>query len=227
MIKKYIQRGSFFYKLFLYYRLIYKEKFFINRKTYSQSGEDIFIDNYMKENKLKKGRYVDLGAFHPIKYSNTLLLFKNGWSGVNVDLNQTAIDYFNIMRPNDKNICCAISNKEKQVKVFINSIFSPLNSISKSHAIKLNFASKNNQSFLIKTKKFNSIIKKNFDFLNIDIEGMDYVVLKSINFRRYTPKLICIEILNKKNLKVVRKYLLKYNYFYIKKYTTSYFFGYK
>ena len=227
MIKKYIQRGSFFYKLFLYYRLIYKEKFFINRKTYSQSGEDIFIDNYMKENKLKKGRYVDLGAFHPIKYSNTLLLFKNGWSGVNVDLNQTAIDYFNIMRPNDKNICCAISNKEKQVKVFINSIFSPLNSISKSHAIKLNFASNNNQSFLIKTKKFNPIIKKNFDFLNIDIEGMDYVVLKSINFRRYTPKLICIEILNKKNLKVVRKYLLKYNYFYIKKYTTSYFFGYK
>ena len=104
MIKKYIQRGSFFYKLFLYYRLIYKEKFFINRKTYSQSGEDIFIDNYMKENKLKKGRYVDLGAFHPIKYSNTLLLFKNGWSGVNVDLNQTAIDYFNIMRPNDKKI---------------------------------------------------------------------------------------------------------------------------
>ncbi len=224
MIKKYIKRKNFFYKLFLYYRIIYKEKFFINRKTYSQSGEDIFIINFMKKKKLVKGIYVDIGAFHPIKYSNTCLLFKSGWSGINIDLNQTAIDYFNILRPNDKNICCAVSNIQKKTKVFIKSIFSPLNSISKKHAVNLNFASKNDQSYLVKTKKFNSLIKKNFDFLNIDIEGLDYAVLKSINFKFYTPKLICIEILKNSNLKKIKSYLKKFNYFYVKKCTTSYFF---
>jgi|TARA_B110001452_G_scaffold259844_1_gene256677 hypothetical protein len=224
MIKKYIKRKNFFYKLFLYYRLIYKEKFFINRRTYSQSGEDIFIIKFMKKKKIIKGTYVDIGAFHPIKYSNTCLLFKSGWSGINIDLNQTAIDYFNILRPNDKNICCAISNIEKKTKVYIKSIFSPLNSISKKHATDLNFAKKNSQSYLVKTQKFNSLIKKNFDFLNIDIEGLDFAVLKSINFKFYTPKLICVEILKKKNLEIIKSYLKKYNYFYAQKNTTSYFF---
>ncbi len=224
MIKKYIKRENFFYKLFLYYRLIYKEKFFINRRTYSQSGEDIFIIKFMKKKKIIKGTYVDIGAFHPIKYSNTCLLFKSGWSGINIDLNQTAIDYFNILRPNDKNICCAISNIEKKTKVYVKSIFSPLNSISKKHATDLNFASKNSQSYLVKTQKFNSLIKKNFDFLNIDIEGLDFAVLKSINFKFYTPKLICVEILKKKNLEIIKRYLKKYNYFYAQKNTTSYFF---
>ena len=139
MIKKYISRESLFYKFFLYYRLIYKEKYFIRRKSYSQCGEDLFIFNYMKKNNIHKGTYVDLGAFHPIKYSNTCLLFNNGWSGTNIDLNQTAIDYFNIVRPQDNNVCCAISNKEENVKVFINSIFSPINSINKKHAKRFNF----------------------------------------------------------------------------------------
>ena len=92
------------------------------------------------------------------------MLFKNGWSGINIDLNQTAIDYFNIVRPKDKNICCAISNKEEKVRVFINSIFSPLNSISKQHAKKFNFDSKKKLSYFIKAKKFSSVVKKKLIF---------------------------------------------------------------
>ena len=37
---------------------------------------------------------------------------------MNIDLNQTAIDYFDIVRPKDNNICCAISSKEEKLKVF-------------------------------------------------------------------------------------------------------------
>ena len=46
-----------------------------------------------------------------------------------------------------------------------------------------------------------NIVKKKFNFLNIDIEGLDYQVLKSINLNKYRPNLICIEILDKKILK--------------------------
>jgi len=227
MIKKYISRESFCYKFFLYYRLIYKEKYFIKRKTYSQCGEDLFILDYMKKKHISKGIYVDLGAFHPIKYNNTCLLFKNGWSGINIDLNQTAIDYFNIVRPKDKNICCAISNKEEKVRVFINSIFSPLNSISKQHAKKFNFDLKKKLSYFIKAKKFSSVVKKKIDFLNIDIEGLDFVVLKTIDLKFFNPKLICIEILNKNDFKKVKNYFVKFNYFFIKRKTLSFFFEYR
>jgi len=224
MIKKFISRESFFYKIYLYYRLIYKEKYYIKRKTYAQWGEDLFIFNYMKKKKIVNGTYVDLGAFHPIKYSNTCLLFNNGWSGLNIDLNQTAIDYFDIVRPKDNNICCAISNKEEKIKVFINSIFSPINTINKTHAKKFNFASKNELSYTVKAKKFNSICKKKFDFLDIDIEGSDFMVLKSINLKYFKPKLICIEILDKNYLIKIKKYLIKLNYFFIKRKTSSFFF---
>jgi len=174
--------------------------------------------------KIVNGTYVDLGAFHPIKYSNTCLLFNNGWSGLNIDLNQTAIDYFDIVRPKDNNICCAISNKEEKIKVFINSIFSPINTINKTHAKKFNFASKNELSYTVKAKKFNSICKKKFDFLDIDIEGSDFMVLKSINLKYFKPKLICIEILDKNYLIKIKKYLIKLNYFFIKRKTSSFFF---
>ena len=227
MIKKFISRESFFYKIYLYYRLIYKEKYYIKRKTYAQRGEDLFIFNYMKKKKIVNGTYVDLGAFHPIKYSNTCLLFNNGWSGLNIDLNQTAIDYFDIVRPKDNNICCAISNKEEKIKVFINSIFSPINTINKKHAKKFNFASKNELSYTVKAKKFNSICKKKFDFLDIDIEGSDFMVLKSINLKYFKPKLICIEILDINYLIKIKKYLIKLNYFFIKRKTSSFFFEYR
>jgi len=227
MIKKYIKRNGPFYKLFLYYRLIYKEKFFIKRKTYSQSGEDIFITNYMRQHNIENGKYVDVGAFHPIKYSNTCLLFNKGWSGINIDLNPVSIDYFNILRPKDKNVCCAISNKKKKTKVFINSIFSPLNTISKKHASSFNFATKKELNFFVMSKKFNNIVKIKFNFLNIDIEGLDYQVIKSINLNRYKPNLICIEILDKEILKDIKHYLSKFEYCYIKRLSTSYFFEYK
>ena len=53
MIKKYIKRNTLLYKLFLYYRLIYKEKYFIKRKTYSQCGEDLFMPS-MRFRKISK-----------------------------------------------------------------------------------------------------------------------------------------------------------------------------
>ena len=143
---------------------------------------------------------------------------------MNIDLNQTAIDYFDIVRPKDNNICCAISSKEEKIKVFINSIFSPINTINKAHAKKFNFASKNELSYTVTAKKFNSICKKKFDFLDIDIEGSDFMVLKSINLKYFKPKLICIEILDKNYLIKIKKYLIKLNYFFIKRKTSSFFF---
>ena len=222
MIKRFITRKSFFYKPYLYFKIIWLEKYFTHKKSYSQSGEDKFITNFFK--KQKKGIYLDIGAFNPIKYSNTYLLYKNGWRGINIDLNQTSIDLFNIVRPHDKNICAAISNKEENVKVNLENIFSPLNTISSSRSKKLNPESIKKNSFTIRSKKINKLIKTKFDFLNIDIEGFDIKVLKSIKLNFYKPKLICIEILNSNNLLSLKNYLNKHNYAYVKKMGPSYFF---
>jgi FkbM family methyltransferase len=140
-------------------------------------------------------------------------------------LNQTSIDLFNIVRPNDNNICAAISNKVEKVKVYIENIFSPLNTISEIRSKELNTNNIRKNSYLVKTKRINDLVKDKFDFLNIDVEGMDLKVLKSINLNYYEPKLICIEVLNSKQLDDLKKYLKKFGYTFIKKLGPSYFFS--
>ena len=37
---------------------------------------------------------------------------------------------------------------------------------------------------------------REIDLLDVDVEGADYKVLLGLNFERYKPKLICVEIHN-------------------------------
>ena len=86
MIKEKLKRGSIFYRIYLYFNIFVRYKILkANKKTYSQFGEDLYIESFFKSQKI--GKYVDLGAFHPMRLSNTYLLYKKGWSGTNVDLN--------------------------------------------------------------------------------------------------------------------------------------------
>ena len=129
-IKKKISENSFFYKLYLYYNLYIRQNALKKRLTYSQNQEDLFINNYFKDK--NKGFYLDIGCYHPIMYSNTALLYNRGWEGTNIDMNQTSIDLFNILRKKDKNICVAISNTEQETTQYFDHAFSPINTLDKN-----------------------------------------------------------------------------------------------
>ena len=40
---------------------------------------------------------------------------------------------------------------------------------------------------------------KKIDFLDIDVEGADIDVLESLDFHKYSPELICVEVIEKNN----------------------------
>ena len=50
-------------------------------KSYSQEGEDIILRNLFGNR--KDGFYVDVGAHHPMRFSNTYFFYKLGWNGCN------------------------------------------------------------------------------------------------------------------------------------------------
>ena len=184
--------------IFLYYNVYIRNlKFFFNN---SQFGEDKKILKLFKEKKY--GTYLDLGCFHPIRQNNTYLFHKIGWKGINIDLNPLTIELFNIARPNDLNLCVAISKKKGTKDLFFDNELSSLNTINKNHTLFLKKAF--NQIHLkkrkIKTNTLNNILKKykinKIDFMNIDIEGNEFEVLKTINFKKIDIKVICIEIVN-------------------------------
>ena len=125
MKKKLLTYSKLFFSFYLIYVRI-KYKYFLKKKSYSQFSEDIVIKEIFGN---FVGKYVDIGCFHPIKYSNTALLHKNGWTGTNIDLNQKSIDLFNACRPNDLNLVACLSDRIEITDVYMNSEFSALNSI--------------------------------------------------------------------------------------------------
>ena len=167
--------------------------------SYSMEGEDLIIQDYLKN--INNGFYVDAGCYHPLHLSNTYLLHKRNWSGINIDVSQFSIDLFNFLRPNDLNINSAVSNTDSEVTIYFQKKISQLTTIYKE--ISKERMQGKIQEKNIKSQKLNTILNKSkfinrkIDFLNIDLEGADYEALQSLDFNTYRPKVICIEINDK------------------------------
>ena len=225
-LKNIFLKTKFTYKIYLYYNLYIRHKCFINRKQYSQWGEDIFINSFFKD--IDNGIYLDIGCFHPYMYSNTCLLYKKGWNGINVDINQTAIDLFNIVRPKDTNICAAASNKKRELKVYFDDPFSPVNTVDEKFYQKLEKSFfKNKKILTVQSKTIEEIfeigkIKNTIDFINIDAEGLDFEILQQINLSKYHVKLLSIETHNidgseTENYESIKNFLEKSGYLIFKR----------
>ena len=203
--------------------MYYRPKIFLPKSSYSMFGEDVFIEKFFK--KRSKGVYVDVGCYHPLDGNNTYLLYKKGWHGINIDLNETSIDLFNKARKNDVNLRIAVSNKFKKIKFFYRKKINMLNTINKKFAS--SSFRKGFKTSYVQADTLNSVLgkskykNKKIEFLNLDIEGNEINALKSLNFKKYSPKLICVEIHNYSssssksvNLKSnpIYKFLLKKGY---------------
>ena len=156
-LKKIFLKSKISYRIYLYYNLYIRHKGFLQRKRYSQWGEDEFIDQYFKDK--EKGIYLDIGCFNPFMYSNTCLLYNRGWSGINIDINQTSIDLFNIARPKDFNICTTINDEKKLFEVFLDDPFSPVNTLDKKFYKNLGKSFSTNEKILpVESKSIDEVI---------------------------------------------------------------------
>jgi hypothetical protein len=157
-------------------------------KSYSQEGEDMILRRLFE--KQKKGFYVDVGAHHPKRFSNTL------------DAMPNSMCLFNKIRPRDINIEIPISDKKQKLKYYMFNE-PALNGFSKELAEKRD--GKNGYKIIsvkdIDTSTLEEILEKHLpygqeiDFMSIDVEGLDLQVLKSNNWRQFRPKFVLVEIL--------------------------------
>ena len=92
-------------------------------------GEDLIIVQHLKN--INNGFYVDAGCYHPLHLSNTYLLHKRNWTGINIDVSRFSIDLFNFLRPNDLNINSAVSNTDGDVTIYFQKKISQLTTINK------------------------------------------------------------------------------------------------
>jgi len=169
--------------------------------SYSQEGEDMVLKRIFDNQ--TNGFYIDVGAHHPKRFSNTYNFYLKGWKGINIDAMPKSMDLFNKIRPRDINLELGVGQKEEELNYYIFNE-PALNGFSKKLS---ETRDKAQDPYFIKNiikvevKRLNQIldthlIKNDIDFLNIDVEGLDLDVLKSNDWSKYRPKFVLVEILN-------------------------------
>lgn len=164
--------------------------------SYSSAGEDVLL-NYILMHK-KNGFFIDVGAYHPTKGSNTYKFYINGWSGINIDAADDKIALFNEMRPRDININSMIGNKDGFSDFYLLENQDTMNSGSLEFYQKMNIDISKAKKVCVEIKKLGTILHElNFegiiDLLTIDVEGMELDVLKSNDWEKFNPVIIMIE----------------------------------
>lgn len=222
-----VLKNTLIYYIYRYYK--YKFKYF---SSYSAHGEDVFIKKFFKN--VKKGFFVDVGALHPINGSLTYNLYLNGWRGINIDMIKENLMLFNIFRKGDTNLNSAVSSRKGLIDAFFFEQGSGVNTNSQKWAdmwskkFKKVYKKRKVKKDTLDNILNNNLVNKNFDLLNIDVEGHELDVLKGLNLKLYKPKLISVEIHVKKTKDIfstkVYKYLNKFSYEIVSQYNQTSFF---
>jgi len=187
--------------------------------SFSQFGEDMAVERWVERLDPTSKIYVDVGCFHPIHCSNTLLLHKRGWKGVNIDFDGEKIELFQAYRPLDYNVTAAVSSCEGRKRIFryegggVNRL-GDLESAEITSAIGTEPISLS----VVRTRTLDSILAEapwpisQIGYLNIDCEGHDLEVLKGLSLDRYKPTIITIEALTEKEHRKTLEFLLEKGY---------------
>lgn len=169
--------------------------------SWSQEGEDQILRRIFE--KKPTGFYVDVGAHHPWRFSNTYLFYTRGWSGLNIDAMPGSMKSFNKYRSRDINIEVGVGLNECQLDYFVFNE-PALNGFSKELSDERhdsNSIYQINQVIKVNVAPLSLILDRNLpagqgiDFMSVDVEGFDFEVLKSNDWAKYRPKYVLAEIL--------------------------------
>ena len=206
-------------------------------KSYSQEGEDLILNRIFEG--ISKGFFVDVGAHHPFRFSNTYFFYKKGWSGINIDAMPGSMNLFHKFRSRDINLELPISDVNQKLTYY--SFNEPaLNTFSPK--LRDEQLSKNpnyivEKEIVLETHKLSDVLDKylppstKINFLSIDVEGVDINVLRSNDWTKYLPDVVLVEVLES-NLNGIQesevyKILKNYNYIIYAKCVNTVFFAQK
>ncbi|WP_316759838.1 FkbM family methyltransferase [Pedobacter aquatilis] len=173
-----------------------------SKPSYAQCGEDLIVKFIFDQLGIYKPSYIDVGAHHPFFLSNTALFYALGSKGINIEPDPFFFGQFKKNRQRDINLNLGVGEKGGTADFYI--ISDPkLNTFSKREAENYN----NEGNFKIKdvlkipVNTLEEIISKYSsskfpDFLNVDAEGIDELIIKSIDFEKNAPIVICIETIS-------------------------------
>jgi FkbM family methyltransferase len=167
--------------------------------SHSQFGEDMALRAIFGDHR-RNGTYVDIGAHHPVYYSNTYYFYRRGWRGLNVDAMPGSMDAFRALRPRDRNLECCLAGAPGRTVTLYMFPQAALNTIDADRAHRLQSEAGER---LVGTRRLATVtlaglldeywIGGEIDLLTIDVEGLDEEILRSNDWARHRPFVLVFE----------------------------------
>ena len=185
--------------------------------SFSQSGEDMICEYVLKflRTDISRVNYLDLGANHAKELSNTYKFYKMGGRGVLVEANPELIPELTENRKGDVILNNVIVPSDEAFKgstdfyVLSGDGLSTLDYESAVKACEVNPEITIKQKYSVNTVTVSEILDRYFkdgmDILNIDLEGIEYQILKEFDFSKIRPKIILLENIEYKPYLVTEK----------------------
>jgi FkbM family methyltransferase len=202
-----------------------------SQRSFAQEGEDLLLNRII--GKQRKGFYVDIGAHHPVRFSNTYLFYKRGWHGINIEPNPRLASLFRRYRPNDVNLELGISEQAGELTYWM--FDEPaLNSFDRDLSEKRiqETTYKLTGTRKVKVDRLDSVLEEyaqpatGIDIMTIDTEGHDLAVLRSNNWERFRPRWLLVESLTREPLDKItseqHRFLQKQSYYLYAKTVNTY-----
>jgi FkbM family methyltransferase len=196
-----------------------------SKVSYAQCGEDLITDYFFDSIGIKYPFYIDIGANQPIKGNNTYLFYLKGSKGICVEPDITLIPSLQKARPEDivLNIGISTSVAAEADFYYFDGHYNAWNTFSKEDADKKSsesgIAYKQSKVKLDTVQGIADAYKpEQINFISLDVEGLDLDILKSIDFNKIRPEMICVETIEfslnntvKKNQAII-SYMLTQGY---------------
>lgn len=169
--------------------------------SFSQAGEDQVIKFLFYQLKIMEPTYLDIGANHPVIGNNTYYFYSRGHNGVCVEPDPYYTDILKKHRSRDTilNIGITHDNRTEGNLFIFPHPYSGWNTFSEGDAELRQKESgvQVKKAITIQMKNINEVLKDNFEkcpnLISIDVEGMDLQILKTVDFEKYKPEVICVE----------------------------------
>lgn len=173
-----------------------------NWKSFSQEGEDLILERLITD---KTGFFVDVGAHHPFRFSNTNFLYQRGWTGINIEPDFDGYELLKQYRPNDLNLNFAIlkdlGGPKSTTAEFYRFYEGALNTFDEAYSKAMVEKGYPIRDVLqIEFRSLKSVLEefapgRVIDFMSVDCEGVDLDVLESNDWNQFRPKVIIAEVL--------------------------------
>jgi len=165
--------------------------------SHAQFGEDMVLRGMLPDG---PGFYVDIGAHHPVHYSNTYHFYCRGWRGLNVDAAPGSMEAFRRLRPRDINVEAAVGPREGEVLEFHRFEQAALNTFDPGLARQaLARGARSLGTERLQVRSLNALLQEHLppgqrvDFLTVDVEGLDAALLASLDLGRFRPAVLLFE----------------------------------